>query len=136
MEGHFLFFTLRTMCMDGAMETIGDSFEAAFTLHLDWHTTEKNSQNLSPMDLKTGTSLPLLAEYWQLSSSRKLNYSRRRYNISMQGFGVFKKAYASDSVCFHDKINFLEVAITKGSEAYHSTRTLSPGVYRCFIPTK
>lgn len=84
---------------------------------------------------KTGTSLPLLAEYWQISSTRKLNCSGRRYNISMQ-VSFFKKAHLSDSVCFHDKINFLEATITQGSEVYHSTRTLSPDVYRCFTPTK
>lgn len=67
-----------------------------------------------------------------MPNSRKLSYSKGRYNSSTE---IFKKAHVSDSVCFHDGTNFLEATITQVRSVIlprHST----PSVYRCFIPIK
>lgn len=131
MEDHFLFLTLRTMCMDGATEAIGNYFEATFTFA--YTRLKRAHRTCHPWICKTVTFIS-----WILLNIKQQKAKLLKEKIQHQHARCFflKKAHLSDSVCFHDKINFLEVTITEGSDVYHSTRMLSLGVYRCFIPTK
>lgn len=84
-EGAFSIFYFKNHVHGWCYRDNSRLFWSNFYLCTYTHTWLKRTHRIChPWICKTGTSLPLLAEYWQISSSRKLNCSRRRYNISMQ----------------------------------------------------